>query len=216
MDNPHLYKEAQGLNFLTDEPMWSWRCDGKIQAARFVATHNPSMYAILHPSTKSRGKWQVSYFDELGAVSDTIFSSCDKAVKELNYGYRLEEIIPLPQETFMKLSHSQLSVLQHLAACDEPLAYFKGGYWTTPSIYKSSHVEEGFHYAATSRSSRGQGQGQLVPGRHPTWYVATGTVKTLEKADLLAQTGSATNYDIRSYPQLSDRVLTEKGLALAQ
>ena len=65
MDNPHLYKEDQGLNFLTDEPMWSWRCDGKIQAARFVATHNPSMYAILHPSTKSRGKWQVSYFRDV-------------------------------------------------------------------------------------------------------------------------------------------------------
>jgi hypothetical protein len=115
----------------------------------------------------------------------------------------------------MKLSHSQLSVLEHLAACDEPLAYFKGGYWTTPSIYRGSKVDEGFHYASTSLSSQGQGQGRLVPGRYPTWHVATGTVKSLEKAGLIAQTGSATNYDIRSYPQLSDRVLTEKGLAAA-
>lgn len=115
----------------------------------------------------------------------------------------------------MKLSPSQRMVLQMLASCDEPLVYFKGGYWTTPAIYGESQVGEGFHYAATSRSSTGQGQGRLLPGRHPAQYVSTGTVKAMEKLGLLAQTGSSTNYPIRLYPQLSDRVLTEAGLVTA-
>jgi DNA-binding MarR family transcriptional regulator len=94
----------------------------------------------------------------------------------------------------MKLSPSQLAVLRILASRDEPLAYFKGGFWTIPSIMKEV-AEHGY-------SNRR--------------WVTMGTVKSMEKKGLLAQTGSSTNYDIRFYPALSDRILTEKGLALAQ
>ena len=85
-------------------------------------------------------------------------------------------------------------VLRMLASCDEPLAYFKGGFWTVPSLMREMAKQ----------------------GYQDRRWVTMGTVKSMEKKGLLAQTGSATNYDIRSYPQLSDRVLTEKGLALAQ
>ena len=94
----------------------------------------------------------------------------------------------------MKLSPSQITVLQVLATCDEPLAYFKGGFWTTPSLAKKI-------------SERGH--------KDRRW-VTMGTVQSMEKQGLLAQTGSATNYPIKHYPNLSDRVLTEAGLATAQ
>ena len=93
----------------------------------------------------------------------------------------------------MKFSPSQLTVLQLLSSCDEPLAYFKGGFWTVPSIIKEI-------------AGRGY--------RDRRW-VTIATIKSMEKKGLLAQTGSATNYDIQFYPTLSDRVLTEKGLAAA-
>ena len=94
----------------------------------------------------------------------------------------------------MKLSPSQIAVLQMLATCDEPLAYFKGGFWTIPSLGREM-------------SERGY--------RDRRW-VTMETVQSMEKQGLLAQTGSATNYPIEHYPNLSDRVLTEAGLATAQ
>jgi hypothetical protein len=101
----------------------------------------------------------------------------------------------------MKLSPSQITVLQMLASCDEPLAYFKGGFWTTPSL-------------AARMSERGY--------KDRRW-VTMGTVQSMEKQGLLVQTGSATNYPIEHYmclqyldPNLSDRILTPAGLAAAQ
>lgn len=94
----------------------------------------------------------------------------------------------------MKLSPSQIVVLQMLAACDEPLAYFKGGFWTVPSVMEKV-------------SKRGY--------KDRRW-VTMGTVKAMEKQGLLAQTGISTNYNIQLYPALSDRVLTEKGLVTAR
>jgi hypothetical protein len=94
----------------------------------------------------------------------------------------------------MKLSPSQITVLQMLTSCNEPLAYFKGGFWTIPSIAKK------------------------IPERgcKDRRWVTMGTVQSMEKQGLLAQTVPATNYPIKHYPNLSDRVLTEAGLAAAQ
>ena len=94
----------------------------------------------------------------------------------------------------MKLSPSQITVLQMLATCDEPLAYFKGGFWTIPSLGKKI-AEQGY--------------------KDLRW-VTMATVQSMERKGFLARTGSATNYPIEHYPNLSDRVLTEAGLATAQ
>lgn len=94
----------------------------------------------------------------------------------------------------MRLSPSQIAVLQMLAACDESLAYFKGGFWTIPSLAKKI-------------SGRGY--------KDRRW-VTMGTVQAMEKQGLLVQTGTATNYPIEHYPNLSDRILTKAGLAAAQ
>lgn len=93
----------------------------------------------------------------------------------------------------MKLSPTQSEVLRKLATCEEPLVYFKGGYWTLPSIMEEHFKKSG---------SRG-----------PTWHVSTGTVVALEKLGLLTQTGRATSYRIEHYSHLSDRVLSAQGLA---
>ena len=93
----------------------------------------------------------------------------------------------------MKLSTVQLDVLQRLASCDEPLVYFKGGFWTLQSI----------------------GEHSLDAGRAPDWYVTRGTLKALERMGLLKETRTSTNYPIGAYPQLADRVLSAKGLAVA-
>lgn len=96
----------------------------------------------------------------------------------------------------MKLSPSQFEVLRQLASCDEPLVYFKGGWWTLPSL--------GHAFITGSHKQAGR----------LTWYTVIGTVRSLERLGLLTQTGVSTNYDIRLYPELSDRVLTPKGFAL--
>jgi len=88
----------------------------------------------------------------------------------------------------MKLSNVQLEALGRLASSDEPLVYFKGGYWTLPS---------------------------LGNGQRPFWYVALGTVWAMESLGLIAALDNSTNYPIDRYPALGDRVLTEKGAAEA-
>jgi hypothetical protein len=93
----------------------------------------------------------------------------------------------------MKLSRTQLDVLRRLASCDEPLSYFRGGYWTLQSV----------------------GETERVKDRLPSWYTTMGTVKALERRDLLKKTTTASNYPIGAYPQLADRILSAKGLALA-
>lgn len=84
-----------------------------------------------------------------------------------------------------------MKVLQQLASCDEPLVYF-GGFWTVPSL------ETGMRKDVA-----------------PTWYTHANTVKSLEKLGLLKQTGTSRHYPIKSYPALSDRILSAQGLSLA-
>lgn len=93
----------------------------------------------------------------------------------------------------MKLSKTQLDVLARLASCDEPLSYFKGGFWAI----------------------LGPGKADIEAGQYPSWSTTIGTVRALEKLGLLKQTGSAANYPINAFPALSDRVLSAKGLAVA-
>lgn len=65
-----------------DEPrkICRWVCDApRLRAAEFVDRHNTKRTAVLHPSTKRKG-WQVSFFDQHGAVSDVIRAGCDEAL----------------------------------------------------------------------------------------------------------------------------------------
>lgn len=59
-----------------------WACRGDLKAARFNERYSPWRYAILHPSTKRPGAWQVSRFDEQGALGDVIRPTCSAALKD--------------------------------------------------------------------------------------------------------------------------------------
>lgn len=63
------------------------RCDwtpvGPFRGAEFVGRDSPNT-AIVHPSTKHDGKWQVSYFDDRGPVGDSQHPSASEALKQVS------------------------------------------------------------------------------------------------------------------------------------
>lgn len=63
------------------KPICQWACRGPMRAAEFVDRRDPSRRAVLHPSTKRAGAWQVSVFDDQGAVGDVVRDSCTQALK---------------------------------------------------------------------------------------------------------------------------------------
>lgn len=60
-----------------------WKIVGPLRGAEFASRTHKDESAIVHPSTKSAGKWQVSFFDELGPVRDSQHSSADDALKQV-------------------------------------------------------------------------------------------------------------------------------------
>jgi hypothetical protein len=73
-----------------------FRCVAPVRAAEFRSRHDPKEYAILHPSTKPghRGKWQMSRFDDGGPWGDTIYATCDLAVRDhLPSSWRLAKVV---------------------------------------------------------------------------------------------------------------------------
>jgi hypothetical protein len=70
-----------------------------VRAAQFRSTWAPDKYAILHPSSKKPGKWQLSYFDELGPWGDSgLHDTCSAALAEMEHprDWKLEKVTPAP------------------------------------------------------------------------------------------------------------------------
>jgi hypothetical protein len=61
-----------------------WKVVGPLRGAEFSSRMRRDESAIVHPSTKSIGKWQVSFFDELGPVRDSQHSSVEDALKQVS------------------------------------------------------------------------------------------------------------------------------------
>lgn len=57
-----------------------WTAVGALKAAEFTGRRRAES-AIVHPSTKKSGYWQVSFFDRDGPRSDTQHRSLDDALK---------------------------------------------------------------------------------------------------------------------------------------
>lgn len=93
--SPIRLRRDAGVESLLKRRHYSWVCDDdRLAAAHFVDRVDPRRYAILHRSTKpGASRWQLSFFDERGAVSDFSVPKCQLALRELPHSnYRLREV----------------------------------------------------------------------------------------------------------------------------
>lgn len=60
-----------------------WKVVGQFRGAEFASRTDKNASAIVHPSTKTAGKWQVSFFDELGPSRDSQHSSVEDALRQV-------------------------------------------------------------------------------------------------------------------------------------
>jgi hypothetical protein len=114
--------------------------------------------------------------------------------------YCQRDILPTveqAQAVARSLSPTQVEILRRLASCDEPICYFKGGFWSLPSI--------------------GAGIAPTESGKwRDRWSVTIQSLTALERSGILGRLATGTNYDVTKYPNLRDFVLTEKGLLIAR
>lgn len=73
-----------------------WICDARLKGAEFQNRRQEHLSAVVHPSTKYVGKWQLSFFDSrVGATGDIQLKSCQEAVSELPpRQWRLRDLKP--------------------------------------------------------------------------------------------------------------------------
>jgi hypothetical protein len=60
-----------------------WKVDGDFRGAEFTSRKQSGSYAVVHPSTKA-AKWQVSFFDEQGAVGDSHHPTAESALEQVS------------------------------------------------------------------------------------------------------------------------------------
>lgn len=60
-----------------------WKVVGELRGAEFASRARRDEAVIVHPSTKTAGKWQVSFFDARGPVRDSQHSSIEDALKQV-------------------------------------------------------------------------------------------------------------------------------------
>ena len=67
---------------------------GDVRGVQLRCDKRPEWFAVVHRSSKGRDCWQVSYFDERGAVGDTERATLYLALNdtELLYGWTVESV----------------------------------------------------------------------------------------------------------------------------
>lgn len=60
-----------------------WTVVGAFRGAEFTSRKYHES-AIVHPSTKQSGMWQVSFFDDMGPVRDSQHSAVEDALKQVS------------------------------------------------------------------------------------------------------------------------------------
>jgi hypothetical protein len=61
-----------------------WNLVGPLHAAEFSSRRRRDEFAIVHPSTKNPGMWQVSFFDQDGASRDSQHTRVEDALKQVS------------------------------------------------------------------------------------------------------------------------------------
>lgn len=69
--------------FKREKPLLRWRCTQDFRIAEFQERKSPRHTAIVHPSIKHAGKWQLTFFDNDEPTGDIQGSSCDELLREL-------------------------------------------------------------------------------------------------------------------------------------
>lgn len=59
-----------------------WKATGTARVVKFQDRRDPSRFALLHPSSKRGGWWQVTRFDEGGPVGDALRRTADEALSD--------------------------------------------------------------------------------------------------------------------------------------
>lgn len=71
-----------------------WTCPRGGEPVQFRAKWREDMFAILHRSTKERGRWQLTTFDKDGPIGDVIRSTCEEALYDggVDRSWKLEKM----------------------------------------------------------------------------------------------------------------------------
>lgn len=62
----------------------NWKVAGAFRGAEFTSRRRAGEFAIVHPSTKQAGKWQVSFFDADGPSRDSQHSTVEDALAQVS------------------------------------------------------------------------------------------------------------------------------------
>lgn len=74
------------------ERFTKWISDDRLDGAEFRYRHtdHAGWFAVLHRSTKSHGRWQLSWFDSEGAIGDIDRATADECLTEVRpHSWRL-------------------------------------------------------------------------------------------------------------------------------
>lgn len=92
---PWPFKQRRGER---RRSLCQWVCDRPVDGAEFVNRRDPRFTAILHPSTKKVGAFQVSRFVDGEALGDVIRASCTAALEDSHItpgSWKLRSVSPL-------------------------------------------------------------------------------------------------------------------------
>lgn len=89
-----LVRKRPFAQYGDDMLVCKWKCLPGIRGAQFRHRKRKDLYAILHKSTHSPGKWQLTSFDNDGPIGDHVRSSCDEALYDgfIDETWKLEAV----------------------------------------------------------------------------------------------------------------------------
>ena len=88
------YNPWKGIDDGKDMKVCKWTCPAGGATVQFRSRNRPEWFAVLHRSTKQHGKWQLSTFDDRGAIGDVVRSTCEEALYDggINRHWKIEAI----------------------------------------------------------------------------------------------------------------------------
>ncbi len=125
--SPIRLRKDEFISKFLHEAHFQWECDeDELQGAHFVERKDPQRFAVLHRTTKAEYRdeypWQVSFFDELGAVGDSVARTCQKALRDhiSNRVYKLVDVLSREQLAALPRAEETRPPAEHAALRSNP------------------------------------------------------------------------------------------------